>query len=143
MLTFSVRKPPTVYLDTCRYLFGLYGDCLVLKLRYCSCILIEFDVERAVFVPLNTNVDRVHIELDDKLGVDVEIVESIVIPVQLIDTWVIRPVHERLHRSNTIHHKHDGLFIFFGKVQDVVNVRCVFWLPYHNHVVLKKYSGVE
>ncbi len=142
MLTFTVQKPPTVHLGTCRYLFRLYGDRLSLKLRHCSCRQIELDVEGIVFVSLYLDVDGIHIELDDELGVDVKIVEGLVIPIKIIKTRMVWPVHKRLHRFNTID-EHDGLSILVGEVQDVVNDRCILWFPNHNHINFEEDLGIE
>jgi hypothetical protein len=68
-------------------------------------------MERVVLVPLDMDIDGIHIELDDKLGVYVDIVESLFIPIEFVETYMVESVHKRLYCANAIHHEHDRLLV--------------------------------
>jgi hypothetical protein len=82
MLTFSVRKPPTVQSGTCKYprttwktiiVYVLWRDPLGLELGHRGCGQGELYDQFFALLPLDFDVNRVHVQLDHELGVNREL----------------------------------------------------------------------
>jgi len=118
-------------------IYVLWRNPLGLRLGHCGCRPSELHKVIIALLPLDLDVDRVHVQLYHELGVDVELVERVFIPYKLGNTRVVGCVHKGIHYPNMMHHKHHSLAILASKLHDVVDGRCVFRFPYHLHIIFE------
>jgi hypothetical protein len=123
-------------------IYVLWRDALGLELGHCGCGPGELDEKVVILLPTDLDVDRVHVKLDDELGVYVEQVERLFVTRELGSTRVPRCVHERVHHPEKMHHIHHRLTIFTGESHNLVDGGGIFRLPYHHHIILEAYLGV-